>query len=268
MNIEIRVLRLKDLKAVKALAKLIWEGHDYLQKVARFWIKDGCFWGMFEGDILIGCAKITSLPNKVVWLEGLRIHPDYQNQGLGTRLSKHIMDIALNLIRSGEAKHIEFSTYYLNKESIAISKQAGFELMDEYYILSHEPVRPAFAEKFKKIDACIKNYYPVTLPFGWKFLHPTATSINWLNNQTNLVQVNGERFYVGGENPTVCLLSPAGYWLKDALPYIQGALGKNKPIEILLHKSRRKELSALFKRGFHWWEEGTEDIVQIFRYQP
>jgi len=147
MKPEIRLLNEADLKDVKELAKHIWEGNDYLGKVAKTWIEDGGFLGMFDAEMLIGCAKITQLPDTVIWLEGLRIHPDYQGKGLGKQLAKVVLDMALQFVASGEARYIEFSTYCLNHESIHISTQAGFKVIDEYYILSHKAVKPSSIQR-------------------------------------------------------------------------------------------------------------------------
>ncbi len=266
MNPEIRLLEIPDLYAVKELGKLTWEGGDYLGKVAKGWIEDGGFLGLFEGDNLIGCAKISRLPDQVVWLEGLRVHPDHQKQGLGKLLAGKAMDLALHLVRSGEAAHIEFSTYYQNLESIHISTQAGFAQCDEYYILSHKPVKPVSSQHHQRIHEDVTDYFPVTVPYGWKFLHPVKQALNWLNKRAHLIRAGGGYFYVAGDSPVACLLTPAGDWLHDALPYIQYAFGKKNQIEILLHKSREFEIGTLMELGFHWWEEGTPDKVLVFRH--
>ncbi len=265
---EFRLLEMTDLYAVKDLAKLIWDGSDYMGKVAKAWIEDGGFLGMFDVDKLIGCAKITRLPNQVIWLEGLRIHPDYQKKGLGKKLAGLVLDTALQFVRSGEATHIEFSTYYLNEESIHISTQAGFKLIDEYYILTHKSVKPTATNQHHRIHDDVTDYFPQSIPYGWKFLQPTKQSLNWLNKKVQLLKAEGGYFYVGGEQPVVCMLSPAGEWIEKAMPVMQYFLGKKHPIEVILHSSRKFEIETLQSYDFHWWEEGKEDKILVFRYMP
>jgi GNAT superfamily N-acetyltransferase len=268
MKQQIRLLNATDVYAVKDLAKHIWDGEDYLGKVAKHWIEDGGFIGMFDGDKLIGCSKITRLPDRVIWLEGLRIHPDYRKQGLGKQLSETGMEIALNLVKSGEADSIEFSTYCLNEESIHLAAQAGFKQIDEHYIMSHKSVKPAAENRHGRIHDDITDYYPVSLPFGWRFLHPVKASLNWINQKSRLVRADIGYFYVGGEQPTVCLLSPAGEWILKALPVMQYFVGKKEPIELILHSSRKFEIEMLLSLDFHWWEEGQEDRILVYRYMP
>jgi GNAT superfamily N-acetyltransferase len=268
MTPEIRMLHLDDIKAVKDLAKQIWDGNDYLGRVARAWIEDGGFLGMFDGQNLIGCAKITRLPDGVIWLEGLRIHPDWQKQGHGKKLAAQVMDVAQQFVRTGDASSIEFSTYYKNLESIHIATQAGFKQIDEYYILTHKSVKLSGDKHHTRIHDDITDYFPVTLPYGWKFLHTARQALNWLNKKADLHRAGGGYFYVAGEQPTVCLMSPAGDWIDEALPVIQHLLGKKEEISVLLHSSRKFEIPILLALDFHWWEEGIEDKVVVFRHQP
>ncbi|TFH40724.1 MAG: GNAT family N-acetyltransferase, partial [ANME-2 cluster archaeon] len=163
---EFRLLQPTDLYAVKDLSKLMWDGDDYMGKVAKAWIEDGGFLGMFDVDKLIGCAKIPRLPNQVIWLEGLRVHPDYQKKGLGKKLAGLVLDTALQFVRSGDATHIEFSTYHLNEESIHISTQAGFKQIDEYYILTHKSVKPSATNQHHRIHDYVTDYFPHSIPFG------------------------------------------------------------------------------------------------------
>lgn len=267
MEPQIRMLQMDDLRAVKDLAKLIWDGDDYLGKVAKAWIEDGGFIGMFEAENLIGCSKITRLPDRVIWLEGLRIHPDHQKHGLGRMLSGQVLETARQLVASSEADHIEFSTYCLNEESIHLATEAGFEQYDEFYILSHKSVKSTAPKLHIRVHDDATDYFPVSIPYGWKFLHPVKQSLNWLNKKVTALRAGGGYFYVGGESPSMCLLSPAGDWLQEAMPLAQHILGKKEDIQVILHSSRRNELDTLFELGFHWWEEGQEDRILVYRYR-
>jgi len=267
METIIRILENDDLRSVQSLSTLFWEGGDYLGNVASTWIKDGGFWGLFCGKELIGCAKMTKLPYKVIWLEGLRIHPKYQNHGLGKHLSSIVLENALKLVSKREADHIEFSTYYLNQESIHIATDAGFCPIDEHVFLTNCPVVQSGQIFPRKISEIVYDYFPVTMPFGWKFLHPGRQSLTWLNKRLHAYNVEGGCFYAGGEQPVVCLLSPAGDWIKKALPIMQSILGKNQEIHLMLNKTHLAEAEELLSLGFHWWDADKPDRVLVYRYK-
>ncbi len=268
MKDDIRILQAEDIKAVKELSKLIWDGDDYLGRVAKSWIEEGGFLGMFEGDQLIGTAKLTRLPDKVLWLEGLRIHPDYAGHGLGKKLSGMALEAALNQVAAGEADYIEFSTYYKNEASIHLATQAGFKQVDEFYLLTHRSIKPTAPKFHTRVHDDAVGYFPNFVPYGWKFLHPVKQSLNWLNKKVTALKAAEGYFYVGGESPVICLLTPAGDWLHEAMPLAQHILGKKEELQVMLHSSRKAEIDTLLQLGFHWWEEDSEDRVLVYRYQP
>ncbi len=50
------------------MSRHIWDGHDYLEKVYDRWLDDGGFSvAELKGEI-IGCVKLTRLPDKVLCL--------------------------------------------------------------------------------------------------------------------------------------------------------------------------------------------------------
>jgi GNAT superfamily N-acetyltransferase len=184
MEMIIRALNNRDLRAVCDLSTKIWDGKDYLASVAKDWILDGGFYGLELDGKIVGTAKMTLMPNRVVWLEGLRVLPEFQKQGYGKKLADFILKLALKLVKKGKADLIEFSTYYKNTETIALATAAGFQEVDKFYLLSHKPVETKEINLRFKIHPDTYKGYPTALPFGWKFLHPNMKSLRWLNKKT------------------------------------------------------------------------------------
>lgn len=267
MNIIIRTLNNRDHAAICEVAKQTWDGEDYLPKVAKDWILDGGFFGMEIDGKLIGTAKMTNLPNRVIWLEGLRIIPAFQKQGHGKALAEFVLKIALKLVKKGKADDIEFSTYYLNEESIKMAEKAGFEQVEKFYLLRHKPVESVISSTHYKLHPTLFEIFPSSLPWGWKFLHSNMKSIRFLNKRTYLYRHGDDRFYVGGEQPTVVLTTPAGKWVKECLPTMQYLVGEGMPIDIILPEHRKDELAVLGTIGFNTWKKNKEDIVVVYRYK-
>lgn len=266
MDIIIRSLNNRDHAAISNVAKQIWDGDDYLEKVARQWILDGGFYGMEIDGKLIGTAKMTDLPNRVIWLEGLRIIPEYQKQGYGKKLADFILKLALKQVKKGKADDIEFSTYYLNEESIKMATKVGFKPVEKYYLMTHKPVDPIDVSSHYKLHPTLFEVFPHTLPWGWKFLHSNMKSIRWLNKRVFMYRHGENRYYVGGDQPTVVLVTPAGKWVKDCLPVMQHLVGAGNSIDVILPEKRKGELAALEAIGFKTWKKDKEDIVEIYRY--
>jgi len=117
-----------DKQAIIALSEKIWDGHDYMPKVFDDWVKDGGFYcGRVDGK-LVSLAKYTNHPNGVLWLEGLRVHPDFQGIGYG----RLMVDAFFHHLGEMEWKELRFMTAEVNKESIHMAKGLGFHLLATY----------------------------------------------------------------------------------------------------------------------------------------
>jgi GNAT superfamily N-acetyltransferase len=94
-----------DKKQVLDMTSLIWEGQDYVPYVWEEWLAD--YEGMLAvaefGSKVIGLGKLSLLAPGQWWLEGLRVHPNFQGQGVGTHmhnyLFKHWIKVGDGVIR-------------------------------------------------------------------------------------------------------------------------------------------------------------------------
>lgn len=95
-EIVIRPARAADKAAVNALSAHIWEGEDYVPYAFPDWVADsaGEFSVAYEGDKLVGFAKLSQLGPGEWWMEGLRVHPEQRGRGIARRLHHHLLDQA------------------------------------------------------------------------------------------------------------------------------------------------------------------------------
>jgi GNAT superfamily N-acetyltransferase len=88
-----RPAALADTTEALALVRDIWDGEDYLPEVWGTWIAD------LEGILavaewhgrLAGLGHLADLGAGETWLEGLRVAPELQGQGIGTRLHDYFV---------------------------------------------------------------------------------------------------------------------------------------------------------------------------------
>ncbi len=124
MSIDFRPLRESDRAAISAISRATWDGDDFLEKVFDAWIADPAspFLGLFQDGELAGCGRLMPFDRRRAWLEGLRVHPSSQGQGLGRAMAHRLFRLG------GERgfEELHFSTYFRNDASIRISEQAGF----------------------------------------------------------------------------------------------------------------------------------------------
>jgi GNAT superfamily N-acetyltransferase len=84
----------KDTPDVLELTRTIWEGHDYVPAVWEEWLRDteGLLAVAEYGGRVVGLVKLTRLSPGEWWLEGLRVHPEYEGRGIASHLHDYLMD--------------------------------------------------------------------------------------------------------------------------------------------------------------------------------
>ncbi|MFO8110637.1 MAG: GNAT family N-acetyltransferase [Thermoplasmata archaeon] len=136
-----------DKEEIKAMSSGIWDGNDYIPKVFDTWVKDeGFYKAVLEGNI-IGVCKYSRQPGGILWLEGLRIHPDYHGKGYGSDVAGLFHQIVINK----EHTALRFMTDVTNAKSIHLAEKRGFSVLLELYHLEFEgsgdPINGIYREK-------------------------------------------------------------------------------------------------------------------------
>jgi len=84
----------KDTEDVMELTSKIWEGDDYVPHVWAEWMVD--YQGLLAvaeyGGRVVGLSKLTRLDPDSWWLEGLRVHPQYEGLRIASRLHDYLLD--------------------------------------------------------------------------------------------------------------------------------------------------------------------------------
>jgi GNAT superfamily N-acetyltransferase len=84
-----------DTPGMLELTSHIWEGDDYVPKVWQEWLFD--HQGLLavaelQGKV-VGIGKLTRLSQEDWWLEGLRVHPEYEGNRIASRIQKYLLEI-------------------------------------------------------------------------------------------------------------------------------------------------------------------------------
>ncbi len=121
----------EDREQIEEICAGIWNGHDYIPLVFDEWVKEEGFYCGKIGDRIVALDKYTWHKNGVLWLEGLRVHPDFQGMGIGTEM----VELMWDLINGLPYFSLRFMTSEANVESIHLAEKKGFGIMAEYYYL-------------------------------------------------------------------------------------------------------------------------------------
>ena len=131
----------KDTPDVLELTRTIWDGHDYLPAVWDDWLRD--YDGMLAvaeyGGRVVGTMKLTRLAPGEWWLEGLRVHPQYQGRGFASHMQDYILDVWQRL----GVGIIRLATGSSRKAVHRLSERTGFQKIGEITAFAAETITPA-----------------------------------------------------------------------------------------------------------------------------
>jgi GNAT superfamily N-acetyltransferase len=119
----------KDTQEVMDLTRLIWEGEDYIPHVWEEWLSD--YSGMLAvaeyGGRVVGLGKLSLLAPGQWWLEGLRVHPEFQGRGIGSHLHDYLIK---HWLKEGDGV-IRLTTNVNRLTVHHMSEQTGFRRISE-----------------------------------------------------------------------------------------------------------------------------------------
>ena len=98
---------------------------DYIDEVYDFWINEGNLIILEQDGMPIGmCHGVTYKDERMIWIEGIRMHHDYRRQGLAEKLVRHIEKNVLN-------SDIRYASMLIESENIPslnLAKKMGYTL--------------------------------------------------------------------------------------------------------------------------------------------
>ncbi len=128
-ELEIRELGKADKEEVVKMTSGIWDGRDYIPDYFDRWIEDGGFICGTVDDEIVALAKHTWHSDDILWLEGLRVHPDYRDKGYGRAMIKGQIDYINEHLDYRVAR---FLTSDDNTPVKKVVKDIGFNLKKRY----------------------------------------------------------------------------------------------------------------------------------------
>ena len=236
---KIRLANFSDKPHVMKFCKNTFSWGDYIDEVWDHWIKDG---GLFliENDYPVGIAHANFSGNQV-WIEGIRIDPNYKRKHYASKLIKKIESLAKE-----KGKLFSFMiTDDKNTPSINMAKKNGFTSKQvwKFYTLVPKSCHYYNVSFTKKIPNHVTHYVK-----SWRWLPLDDSKITKFrkenriiiseqdNNVSSAILVDSSRF---GKTLVVTFFSGSIITAKNILCYVQNfALWNNySRIEILSKES-------------------------------
>ena len=262
----IREAKPEDRPFIEEIARLTWGGEDYLSRVFDEWLKEGGFYVLEADGKVVGTAKLTLLPRKVGWLEGLRVHPNYRGRGYGRKLHDFMLQFGERLAGGGKIEALEFATYFLNRESISMAQKTGFHIKAKFFVFGAK-TRDFQPEKPKKIEPELSDLTLGLIPVGWRFVRRSEGALEWIRKNAELYDFNGFRFLVARKLETFTPLDVGLATLKAVLPamaWVARERGSGE-FDVMLPSGVKPLLPGLKRLGLFLWDETEEPNVLVFR---
>lgn len=139
----IRPARAGDKATVLTFCERTYEWGDYVPLVWDEWLEEenGQLLVATSNDSPVAVAKVTLLTPSEAWLQGLRVHPQFRQQGLAHLLLQHCLDAA----RKRGATVARLATSSRNEAVQIVTDRAGMQRIAAVWILEAQAQPPATA---------------------------------------------------------------------------------------------------------------------------
>lgn len=254
---KIRLANPSDKSQVMKFCKNTFSWGDYIDEAWNSWIKEGNLF-LIENEFPIGIAHASFSGNQV-WIEGIRINPEYRRNHYATELIKKIETLAK---KKGKLFSLMLADVK-NSPSISLADSCGFYPKEtwKFYTMIPKSCNKYEANFTDKIPQYVTHYVK-----SWRWLPLDYFKINELCKENRIItsdqnkdssiaiMVNSSRF---GKTLVVTLFSGNVVNTRNLLCYVQNFAFCNNynRIEILSKENLPSFNSLELKNSFHLFEK-------------
>ena len=251
---EIREATSFDKNLVLKFCKNTFSWGDYIDKVWSSWLDEGNLF-LFETESPVGICHAFYFQNQI-WIEGIRIDPNFQRQKIASKLVTHAELIGKNNNASFSYMLVDTE----NKKSIFLANSLNYKIFQIWNYYSLIPKKNSnFKIEFEK------SVSPDIFPFyvdSWRWITTTRNILSNLSTQNRIIKSNlngktsvaiiGDYKHLA-KTLIVTLFSGSFDTLSDILYYLQNyAIEKNyERIQILTKEKLQTSDYLEYKISFN-----------------
>lgn len=125
----------QDKSEILDFCKNTFSWGDYIAQVWQYWLREGHLLVIEEDSHSIGiCHASHDLENQNMWIEGIRIRPQYRRKGFAKNLISHCEKIS----KQKNCKTIQMLIDIENSNSLMLSKAQGYKITETWDFHSFE----------------------------------------------------------------------------------------------------------------------------------
>ncbi|MDX1441859.1 MAG: GNAT family N-acetyltransferase [Nitrosopumilaceae archaeon] len=229
----IREARISDKPVVLEFCKNTFSWGDYIAQVWDHWISEGNFF-VIEKKRPIGICHAVFNSGQV-WIEGIRINPEFRRQKLASNLVKNIESLA-------KQKGIPVSLMLIdteNEPSLLMAKRLKYKIHEtwKFYSLSslqNNEFKISFGNPFQ-------NNRPTHYVKSWRWIPLDDKEISFLVSKNNIIYSNIT------SNPSIAILGESEHFDKTLIVTLfAGSEYDTKNILLFLqHQGAEKNLKRI-----------------------
>jgi GNAT superfamily N-acetyltransferase len=296
-----RVATVHDKAYVLDFCKNTFSWGDYIDRVWDIWIREPN--SLFLVAVNVNENKIEKpiaishgilIPEKIIWIEGIRVDPKHRSHKLATNMSLHILEYA----RKNGALYSSAIVSIKNEASKGLMEKLGFKVISKWSYLSIKPIVIPALNNFIINKSAIKvanlNEYKSVLNFlnqsetfktsgkkfvnSWRWHDLTEDRLRMMiNNKQVIILVNNDDDDSNNQEKKeeenkirgIAIIDEEGYWNnQNILQFIYIEADSDELLVLLIIKSLEWITSKRNKNYKKKYHENKYERVQIFSPSP
>ena len=165
--INIRAPVISDKEKILAFCQNTFSWGDYVNEVYDSWIDEGELAILEQDGMPIGmCHGVTYLDERMLWIEGIRIHHDYRRNGLAEKIIQYIERNAKNSGIIYASMLIESE----NKPSLSLAEKTGYHIQAKWNYFALESKKNSITAMFDSISFDELDHDIIHYVDSWRWL--------------------------------------------------------------------------------------------------
>lgn len=206
---------------------------------------------VYDKDYPVGMGRYSFHPDGTMWLETVRVRPDYQRRGIGQGIYENYLKKA----QENNIKTIRLYTEGFNEKSMALTKKMGYKIVYKYDYFSLNCQNKKESTDFKtikdinKIMKIIeKNPWQDLICINNVFYEQNKENISWFMDRDMVYIDDSYNLMILGARHNRNSVAYIGYMCGDYEKIINASksLASNKTLSIGISKNETK-LQKYFK---------------------
>lgn len=185
---------------------------------------------VYDENYPVGMGRYSFHPDGTMWLETVRVRPDYQRKGIG----KGIYENYLKVAKENNIKTIRLYTEAFNEKSLGLTKQMGYDVIQkyDYYSFKNEnsekdnmgfDLEKDLDKVMKKLE---ENPWTDFICINNVFYEPNLENIKWFMEK-DMIYSKGDNLLIQGARHNRKVQSFIGYVSGDIKECIYAAIKMN-----------------------------------------